>query len=442
MKSRASSSRRVHGRADAAAPASEPSLALYEQVKEHITRRIQSGEWPAGHRLPSEHELVAQFGISRMTANRALRELVDQGRIVRVAGVGSFVAEEKPQSTLLNISNIASEIRGRGHDYGFRLLVSERVSASPDVAAWMDVRMGESLFHCVCLHLEDGLPVQLEDRYVNPRIVPAFLEQDFSVSTPSEYLVRNVPFDQIEHLVDAGASDAGASRTPGHGPGRPLPAADAPDLDPRPDRHAGALPASRCALSPGQPGAHGRQPEPRVAADARSAFFESFLYRHDRMSVQPETLKLSPGDVDLAQLRRVFAGDVRLALAGSAREGLAAAHAAVQSILDAGLVAYGINTGFGKLAQTVIPVQRLAELQRNLVLSHAVGTGSPLPDGVVRLVLATKAVSLARGHSGVRAEIVDALLALFNAGVLPRIPAKGSVGPRATWRRWRTSPAS
>ncbi|GAB3757874.1 histidine ammonia-lyase [Ramlibacter monticola] len=146
------------------------------------------------------------------------------------------------------------------------------------------------------------------------------------------------------------------------------------------------------------------------------------------MSVQPETLKLSPGDVDLAQLRRVFAGDVRLALAGSAREGLAAAHAAVQSILDAGLVAYGINTGFGKLAQTVIPVQRLAELQRNLVLSHAVGTGAPLPDGVVRLVLATKAVSLARGHSGVRAEIVDALLALFNAGVLPRIPAKGSVG--------------
>ena len=203
MKSRASNSRRVHARADAVAPASEPSLALYEQVKEHITRRIQSGEWPAGHRLPSEHELVAQFGISRMTANRALRELVDQGRIVRVAGVGSFVAEEKPQSTLLNISNIASEIRGRGHDYGFRLLVSERMPASPDVAAWMDVRMGESLFHCVCLHLEDGVPVQLEDRYVNPRIVPAFLEQDFSVSTPSEYLVRNVPFDQIEHLVDA-----------------------------------------------------------------------------------------------------------------------------------------------------------------------------------------------------------------------------------------------
>jgi GntR family histidine utilization transcriptional repressor len=187
----------------AAARPRPAALALYEQVKEHITRRIQSGEWRAGHRLPSEHELVAQFGISRMTANRALRELMDQGRIVRVAGVGSFVAEDKPQSTLLQIANIASEIRGRGHDYGFQLIASERVSASPDLAVWMDMRMGDSLFHCVCLHLEDGVPVQLEDRYVNPRMVPAFMEQDFSQIPPSEYLVRDVPFDQIEHLVDA-----------------------------------------------------------------------------------------------------------------------------------------------------------------------------------------------------------------------------------------------
>ncbi|MDB5873075.1 MAG: histidine utilization repressor, partial [Ramlibacter sp.] len=84
-----------------------PALALYEQVKEFISRKIQDGTWPAGHRLPSEHELVAQFGVARMTVNRALRELVEQGRITRVAGVGSFVAEDKPQSTLLQIANIA-----------------------------------------------------------------------------------------------------------------------------------------------------------------------------------------------------------------------------------------------------------------------------------------------------------------------------------------------
>lgn len=180
-----------------------PSLALYAQVKEHISRRIQDGTWPAGHRLPSEHELVAQFGISRMTVNRALRELVDQGRIVRVAGVGSFVAENKPQSTLLQIANIASEIRQRGHDYRCEMLAVERVAASPDVAVWLDLHAGESVFHSVCLHRENETPVQLEDRYVNPRIAPDFLAQDFSSLTPSEYLLRNVPFDQIEHLVDA-----------------------------------------------------------------------------------------------------------------------------------------------------------------------------------------------------------------------------------------------
>jgi GntR family histidine utilization transcriptional repressor len=180
-----------------------PSLALYEQVKEHIVRKIQDGSWPAGHRLPSEHELVVQFGISRMTANRALRELVTQGRVVRVAGVGSFVAENKPQSTLLQIANIASEIRARGHDYGYQLIAAERIASPADVSAWLDLRLGESVFHSVCLHLENGVPVQLEDRYVNPRVVPDYLDLDLSNLQPSEYLVRNVPFDQIEHLVDA-----------------------------------------------------------------------------------------------------------------------------------------------------------------------------------------------------------------------------------------------
>ncbi|RYZ09304.1 MAG: histidine utilization repressor [Comamonadaceae bacterium] len=180
-----------------------PSLALYAQVKDHIERKIQDGTWAAGHRLPSEHELVAHFGISRMTVNRALRELVAQGRITRVAGVGSFVAENKPQSTLLQIANIASEIRQRGHDYGCRMLGVERIAASPDVAAWLDLRAGASVFHSVCLHLENDTPVQLEDRYVNPLAVPDYLAHDFEALPPSEYLVRNVPFDQIEHLVDA-----------------------------------------------------------------------------------------------------------------------------------------------------------------------------------------------------------------------------------------------
>lgn len=186
-----------------AKPAQADKPALYQQVKEHVARKIQGGSWRAGDRLPSESELVLQFGISRMTVNRALRELAEQGRIVRVAGVGSFVAEDKPQSTLLQIANLASEIRQRGHAYGCKVLTVERVAATLEVAAALDMRTGESVFHAVCIHLEDGVPVQLEDRYVNPRMAPQFGEQDFSKIQPSEFLVRHVPFDQVEHVVDA-----------------------------------------------------------------------------------------------------------------------------------------------------------------------------------------------------------------------------------------------
>lgn len=196
-----------HAAAPQAAAAGSPpttvGLALYEQVKEYITRRIQSGEWPSGHRLPSEHEFVALFGMSRMTVNRALRELVEQGRIVRVAGVGSFVAEDKPQSTLLQIANLPAEIRQRGHDYLCKVLRVERLSATVEVATALDLRPGASVFHTVCVHLENDVPVQLEDRYVSPRLAPSFGEQDFSQMQPSEYLVRNIPFDEIEHVVDA-----------------------------------------------------------------------------------------------------------------------------------------------------------------------------------------------------------------------------------------------
>jgi len=179
------------------------ATTLHEQIKTYVAQKILDGTWATGQRLPSEHELVAQFGVSRMTVNKVLRDFASTGRIVRVAGVGSFVAEDKPQSTLLQIANIASEIQQRGHDYGFQLITMERLAAAPDVAVWLDLRPGESVFHSLCLHLENGLPVQLEDRFVNPRVVPTYLEQDFSSMGPGEYLLHTVPFDQIEHVVDA-----------------------------------------------------------------------------------------------------------------------------------------------------------------------------------------------------------------------------------------------
>ncbi|CAG9168993.1 MULTISPECIES: histidine utilization repressor [Cupriavidus] len=186
-----------------ATSATNSPTALYQQVKEYIARQIQSGAWQPGDRVPSEQELVTRFGVSRMTVNRALRELSEQGRVVRVAGVGTFVAEHKPQSTLLSVVNLQDEIRMRGHDYACDVILVERVAASIEVAAALELRTGESVFHSVCVHREDGVPVQLEDRYVNPRVAPDFITQDFSGIKPGEYLLRNVPYDQVEHVVDA-----------------------------------------------------------------------------------------------------------------------------------------------------------------------------------------------------------------------------------------------
>ena len=137
---------------------------------------------------------------------------------------------------------------------------------------------------------------------------------------------------------------------------------------------------------------------------------------------------LNPGSMTLDDLRAVWAGPSSLTLAPSSYSGIKAAAAAVDAIVAKGDAAYGINTGFGILAKTRIPDEKLEELQRNLILSHSVGTGELLSDAVVRLIMLMKIGSLARGFSGVRPLIIDTLIALYNAGIMPAIPAKGSVG--------------
>jgi histidine ammonia-lyase len=139
-------------------------------------------------------------------------------------------------------------------------------------------------------------------------------------------------------------------------------------------------------------------------------------------------LTIAAGGLALGMLRRIARGGMSAALETSTRSAIHASRSAVQQVVDHGAPAYGINTGFGKLAKTHIAHDQLERLQTNLVHSHAVGTGPLLDDATVRLVLVLKAASLARGYSGVRPEVIDALIALYNAGVLPSIPSQGSVG--------------
>ncbi|KKY80765.1 histidine utilization repressor [Leclercia sp. UBA1284] len=176
---------------------------FYEKVKQAISHQIATGVWRAHDRIPSEAELVAQFGFSRMTINRALRELTDEGLLVRLQGVGTFVAEPKGQSALFEIRSIADEITARQHQHRCEVLLLEETQASARQAMALDVKEGTAIFHSLMLHFENDVPVQIEDRCVNALRVPAYLEQDYTATTPHAYLSLIAPLTEGEHIVEA-----------------------------------------------------------------------------------------------------------------------------------------------------------------------------------------------------------------------------------------------
>ena len=141
-----------------------------------------------------------------------------------------------------------------------------------------------------------------------------------------------------------------------------------------------------------------------------------------------KSLQLNPGLLTLDDLQALHAGGLTLTLAPSARAPIEASAAVVRAAAQGDAPVYGVNTGFGKLANKRISQGELDALQRNLIRSHSVGVGAPLAPAVVRLMLALKAASLARGFSGVRPEVVDTLIAVHNAGLVPYVPSQGSVG--------------
>ncbi|GEM_PF-1249027 len=151
-------------------------------------------------------------------------------------------------------------------------------------------------------------------------------------------------------------------------------------------------------------------------------------------------LNLIPGQLTLAQLRAIYQQPLTLTLDGSASAQIDASVACVEQILAENRTAYGINTGFGLLASTRIASADLENLQRSLVLSHAAGVGEPISDDLVRLIMVLKVNSLSRGFSGIRRQVIDALIALINAEVYPHIPLKARWVLPATWRLWPTCP--
>jgi GntR family histidine utilization transcriptional repressor len=180
-----------------------PAEPRYLSVKQMITGRIYSGQWPPRHKIPSESALVEEFQVSRMTVNRALRELSLEGLITRMQGIGSFVAEPKLTSSVLEVQNVADEIIARGGSHAAAIIQLRTITATPLIAQKLQIPAESTAFHSLIVHHENNLPLQIEDRYVNPALAPDYAKQDFNLLTPNQYLSAIIPWTKAEHQVEA-----------------------------------------------------------------------------------------------------------------------------------------------------------------------------------------------------------------------------------------------
>lgn len=184
------------------------NVPIYQRVKLYILELIKSEIWEEGRKLPSEHELVDKLSVSRMTINRAFRELVSEGYIERISGVGTFVVEAKPESHPLEIRNIAEEIEARGHTHTCIVKEIKEVRATPAIAVQFSIMPGSRLFHSQILHFESNKAIQFEDRFVLPSFAPDYLTIDFSKVTTNEYLTTLASIiEQLEQTITAELPD-------------------------------------------------------------------------------------------------------------------------------------------------------------------------------------------------------------------------------------------
>ncbi|MBK0394808.1 histidine utilization repressor [Ramlibacter algicola] len=175
----------------------------YEQVKDWIRQHISSGEWRPGDPVPSEAVLMDRFAVSRMTAHRALRELATEGLVTRTQGSGTKVAQLHRISSQLVIRDIHVEIAERGHVPGTRVVTIAQEKAGAELAATLALRKGARVFHTVLVHLESGVPIQYEDRYVNPAAAPAYLDTDFTKTSPTAHLIQHAPLTEASYTIEA-----------------------------------------------------------------------------------------------------------------------------------------------------------------------------------------------------------------------------------------------
>lgn len=182
--------------------------APYARVKQYLKDELAKGRWPPGTVMPSESELTARFSVSRMTVNRALRELQSEGLIDRVQGVGTFAAHLFRVSSTLTIRDLHTEIVERGHRHHAVVHLARQEKASTGVARRLGLEVGTPVFHTLLVHHENDLPLQCEDRHVNPACAPDYLGVDFTRTTPTHYLLEVAPLWEADYSIEASAATA------------------------------------------------------------------------------------------------------------------------------------------------------------------------------------------------------------------------------------------
>lgn len=193
------------------------TIPAYQRIKNAILDNIHSGKWQAGSAISTEMALATEFGVSRMTVNRALKELSEERVLERRQGSGTFVAQQQFNHTFVEVRNIAEDLKSANRDYEAKVVSKRAVTAAMlddelrrkfgiDEMATVthtDANDAPILYEVKIIHVADGQPIQFEERWVDAKKVPHFIDQDFTVVNTSDYLVAKIPLESGSYTIRA-----------------------------------------------------------------------------------------------------------------------------------------------------------------------------------------------------------------------------------------------
>jgi len=182
-------------------------LSSFQAIKTDIMEKIKSRHWSAGDIIPGEEKLAKEYGCSRMTVNRALRELAESGIVERKRKSGTRVAHQPDRAAKLKIPIVRKEIEAKGAVYRYALIEKSIVSPPDGIRAKLSLASGSDVLHVRCLHFADETPYQYEDRWINLDRVPLAKDERFEEQSPNEWLVEKEPFSEAEHAFSAEIAD-------------------------------------------------------------------------------------------------------------------------------------------------------------------------------------------------------------------------------------------